>query len=215
MTRVLVVDTGVVNLRNIVRGLLKVGANPFVSTDPDAIVSADKIVLPGVGAFEAARQTLRSSSLDLAICSAATSGSQVLGICLGMQLIMDTSEENGLHDGLGLISGRVIPIPSRSNATGGLVRKVPHIGWSKLLKTEEHPDWNKTLLKGLPNSSHCYFVHSYMVEAQQRSVVVAETDYAGLPIAAVIKKENITGVQFHPERSGEWGLAILRNFVRS
>ena len=211
----LVVDTGVVNLRNILRGLQKVGAVPIVSTDPDEVMVADKIVLPGVGAFEAARETLRRSGLDEAICSAATAGSEVLGICLGMQLLMEFSEENGVHQGLGLIPGRVVPIPARDSRTGQLRRKVPNIGWRALTTTTGHPDWDKTLLKGLPHNCHCYFVHSYMVAMQDSSAVVVEADYVGLPIVAAITQANVSGVQFHPERSGEWGLEILRNFTRS
>ena len=215
MAKVFVVDTGVVNLRNILRGLQKVGADPVVSTDADEISAAEKIVLPGVGAFEAAMQTLRRSCVDEAISSAANSGSQVLGICLGMQLVMEVSEENGIHSGLGLIPGRVVPIPSRDDRTGELVRRVPNIGWRALTATETYPRWEKTVLEGLPYGCHCYFVHSYMAKVRDASAIVAHADYAGVPVVAAIAKENITGVQFHPERSAEWGLAILRNFIRS
>jgi len=139
-------------------------------------------------------------------------GSQILGICLGMQLLMETSEENGTHVGLGLIPGRVIPIPSGKNAAGQTIRKVPHIGWTALDKAEDHLSWSGSVLQGLPVGVYCYFAHSFMVEVEKRNTILAETDYLGLPIASAITNENISGVQFHPERSGKDGLAILKNF---
>ena len=212
MANVIVVDTGVVNIKNILRGLVQVGCNPQCSEDPDQIALAEKLVLPGVGAFGAAMAVLRSKSLDDAIRYAMVRGSQILGICLGMQLLMETSEENGTHVGLGLIPGRVIPIPSGKNAAGQTIRKVPHIGWTALDKAEDHLSWSGSVLQGLPVGVYCYFAHSFMVEVEKRNTILAETDYLGLPIASAITNENISGVQFHPERSGKDGLAILKNF---
>ena len=212
MANVIVVDTGVVNIKNILRGLVQVGCNPQCSEDPDQIALAEKLVLPGVGAFGAAMAVLRSKSLDDAIRYAMVRGSQILGICLGMQLLMETSEENGTHVGLGLIPGRVIPIPSGKNAAGQTIRKVPHIGWNALDKAEDRLSWSGSVLQGLPVGVYCYFAHSFMVEVEKRNTILAETDYLGLPIASAITNENISGVQFHPERSGKDGLAILKNF---
>jgi len=212
LANVIVVDTGVVNIKNILRGLVQVGCNPQCSEDPDQIALAEKLVLPGVGAFGAAMTVLRSKSLDDAIRYATVRGSQILGICLGMQLLMETSEENGTHVGLGLIPGRVVPIPSGKTEAGQTIRKVPHIGWNALDKAEDRLSWSGSVLQGLPVGVYCYFVHSFMVEVKKRNTILAETDYLGLPIASAITYENISGVQFHPERSGKDGLAILKNF---
>ncbi len=212
MANVIVVDTGVVNIKNILRGLVQVGCNPQCSEDPDQVALAEKLVLPGVGAFGAAMAVLRSKSLDDAIRYATVRGSRVLGICLGMQLLMETSAENGTHVGLGLIPGRVVPIPSSKNEAGQTIRKVPHIGWNALNKAGECSSWSGSVLQGLPAGVYCYFVHSFMAEVEKRNTVLAEADYLGLPIASAITYENISGVQFHPERSGKDGLAILKNF---
>jgi glutamine amidotransferase len=130
-----------------------------------------------------------------------------MGICLGMQMLLDQSSEFGLTNGLGLIKGDVIPIPCKEGV------KIPHIGWSPLRKGLKYSDWSDTVLEGIPDSNHVYFVHSFMAEPMDNDVIIAFSEYGGLKIPALIGFKNIVGCQFHPEKSGEIGLKILKNFL--
>ena len=196
-----VVDYGVGNLFSLTQSLLAVGADAVVTSDPDVIRSADGIILPGVGAFEDARRKLRESGLDTVVCEEAAKGKKLLGICLGMQMLFEESHEYGVHKGLGLLSGSVIPMEGRISKD----LKIPHIGWNSLHITAEHP-----IFKYVKENDYVYFVHSYYASGCDDSLL-ATSEY-GAPITAAVAKGNVTGMQFHPEKSGEVGLKILRAF---
>lgn len=212
MTAVLVIDYGIVNLKNIVRGLEYVGFSPKISSDPDLVCRAPRVVLPGVGSFPAGIKELRTRGLDEALENIATKGRPILGICLGMQMLMESSEEYGRHSGLGIIPGDVVPIPPSDNSNLVKERKIPHVGWNSLHYPQFRDSWNSSCLKNTTESEYFYFVHSYMVQATNRADVLAHCIYGGLTLVAAIRRDNITGLQFHPERSGPAGLKILKQF---
>jgi glutamine amidotransferase len=202
-TRVAVVDYGLGNLRSVTRGLERAGATVDVTDDPESIRAADGIVLPGVGAFSEGMENA-GPFRDL-LKAQADAGAPLFGICLGMQMLLTTSEEaehagEGSAEGLNLIPGRNVRFPETV--------KVPQMGWNQLSVEREHP-----LVDGV-DGEYAYFVHSYYADPDDASAVVATTDY-GLDFASVIANEagNVFGTQFHPEKSGETGLQILRNFV--
>ena len=196
-----VVDYGVGNLFSLTQSLRAIGADAVVTSDPDVIRSADGIILPGVGAFEDARRKLRESGLDTVVCEEARRGKKLLGICLGMQMLFEESHEYGIHKGLGLLKGAVIAMDG--NIPKGL--KIPHIGWNSLHITREHP-----IFKYVKENDYVYFVHSYYASDCEDSLL-ATSEY-GIPITAAVASGNVTGMQFHPEKSGEVGLAILKAF---
>lgn len=196
-----VVDYGVGNLFSLTQSLKAIGADAVVTNDADVIRSADGIILPGVGAFEDARRKLSESGLDTVVCEEARKGKKLLGICLGMQMLFEESHEYGVHKGLGLLKGSVIPMDG--NIPEGL--KIPHIGWNSLNIVSEHP-----IFKYVKENDYVYFVHSYYASGCDESLL-ATSEY-GVPITAAVAKGNVTGMQFHPEKSGEVGLAILKAF---
>jgi glutamine amidotransferase len=195
-----IIDYGAGNLRSVRNTFTFLGADVFTATTPDQLTSADKIVLPGVGAFGAGMNALRSAGFEEPIRAAVNAGVPLLGICLGMQYLFESSNEMGQHQGLGLLPGRVVRF-----ASNGL--KVPHMGWNQLHIRQTNP-----LLAGLTSGSYAYFVHSYYVEADDPADVLAETDY-GINYASVVARGNIFGIQPHPEKSQAVGQQILRNFV--
>jgi len=197
---IVLVDYGIGNLRSVEKALQAVGAAVRLIDDPQAILGADKIVLPGVGAFGDGMAGLRQRRLVETICEAAQRGIPLLGICLGMQLLFESSEEMGMQAGLGLLPGRVQRFPS-SNL------KIPHTGWNQLEFQAGAP-----LLKGLESGCYAYFNHSYYCEPADPRLVLARASY-GLSYASVVGKGRCFGVQFHPEKSQAVGLRILRNFV--
>lgn len=196
-----VVDYGVGNLFSLTQSLKAIGADAAVTGDSEVICSADGIILPGVGAFEDARRKLSESGLDRVVTEEARRGKKLLGICLGMQMLFEESHEYGVHEGLALLSGRVIPMDG--NIPKGL--KIPHIGWNSLNITRSHP-----IFKYVKEKDYVYFVHSYYASGCEDSLL-ATSDY-GVPITAAVAKGNIMGMQFHPEKSGEVGLGILKAF---
>ncbi len=206
-----VIDYGIVNLKNILRGFDYVGVPIESAIDPDQVFKADRVILPGVGAFASGMNELRARGMDEAVKCIANQGRPVLGICLGMQMLFDSSIEYGRHQGLGLIPGSVVPIPTNSVGMGG--RKIPHIGWNSLCYPTHGDSWKNSCLNRAPEGSFFYFVHSFMVVPVNSSHILAQCIYADLPVNAAIKKDNITGLQFHPERSGPMGLEILREFM--
>ncbi len=214
MNSVTVIDYGIVNLGNIVRALEHVGARVCVGSDPGAVSQADRVILPGVGAFASGMAELKSRDLDNALKEAALAGTPLLGICLGMQLLLDYSEENGGEMGLGLIAGNVIEMP-RWGADGLRKRKVPHIGWNALQYPPNQSRWQDSCLAMIHQGGFCYFIHSYMTIPENPAHILAQCDYEGLAVNAAISRDNITGLQFHPERSGPEGLKILEYFVRN
>lgn len=213
MKSTIVIDYGTANLKNIMRALSQVGVTAVCSNDPDQIVKADRIILPGVGAFGAAMEEIHRLGIDEAIKTVARKDRSLLGICLGMQLLMDSSTEHGVHPGLKLISGTVRPIPTNYHVIKK--RKIPHIGWNSLLCVSRTGNWAHTCLDQTATGAFCYFVHSFMVVPDDVDNVLAECNYMEQPIVAAVRKDNITGLQFHPELSGSVGLAILRRYFET
>jgi len=209
--KVIVVDYGIGNLLSVLRGFQVCGADVQLSSDPDTIEAADYLVLPGVGAFENGMNLLKTRGLDRAVLNYAKEDKPLMGICLGMQMLMEFSEEFGEHRGLGLIPGRVIPVPKE--LVDGRPHKIPHIGWNHLRTTDGNPSWEGSLLSTTPEESSVYFVHSFMAVPDDDRHQLAVCHYDGIPISAVTRKGNIYGCQFHPEKSGEIGLNMIRNFI--
>ncbi len=197
-----IIDYGVGNLFSLQSSFQRIGADAVVTGDRAVIESADRILLPGVGAFEDAAAKLRESGLDEVVRAQAKTGKYMMGICLGMQLLFDESHEFGCHQGLGLIPGRVVDMtPEVAPAL-----KVPHIGWNALhLRQPDHP-----LFRYIEEGDCVYFVHTYYA-TNCESAVLADTEY-GRTLTAAVGKDNILGCQFHPEKSGNVGLNILRAF---
>ena len=196
-----VVDYGVGNLFSLQRSLQAVGAKAAVTSRPEEIAGADRIVLPGVGAFGDAAEKLRATGLDQVLLDEAGKGKYILGICLGMQLLFDRSFEFGEHAGLGLIPGDVVAMEPVLPAG----YKVPHIGWNALHFTRPHP-----LFRHVKEGQCVYFVHSYYADRCAGSVI-ATAEY-GPELTAAVARDNVLGCQFHPEKSGPVGLAILQAF---
>ena len=196
-----VIDYGVGNLFSLCSSLERIGACVEVTADPAVIRKADKVILPGVGAFADAAKKLRDSGLDAVIREQAAAGKEIMGICLGMQMLFEKSYEFGEYDGLGLLKGSVIPMEGTIPAA----LKIPHIGWNALRFTKA-----SKLTRYIKEGDCVYFVHSFYVDPGAESVV-ATAEY-GAEVTAAVQKGNIMGCQFHPEKSGEVGLNILRAF---
>ena len=208
---VAVIDYGMGNLLSVRRGLEHCGATVTVTADPDAILSAPWVVLPGVGAFADGMAELRRQGLDAVVREAAARGIPLLAICLGMQMLLDESEEFGTTAGLGLIPGRVVPVPSMT--ADGHPPKIPHIGWNALVLPQGRENWEGTLLQEIKPGEAVYFVHSFMASPTDPGDRIADCAYGGVLVSAAIGRENIFGCQFHPEKSGEVGLKVLRRFL--
>jgi imidazole glycerol-phosphate synthase subunit HisH len=206
-----VIDYGMGNLMSVRRGLEYCGASVEITSDPNAILAASKIILPGVGAFSNGMSKLDSLGLSCVIREAVARGRFLLGICLGMQMLLEQSEEFGITRGLGLIPGCVVPIPTKT--IDSKAQKIPHIGWNDLVMSHEKGTWDGTILQDAREYSSVYFVHSFMAEPISADYRIADCLYGGLKISAVIGCENIYGCQFHPEKSGEVGLNILKKFL--
>lgn len=201
MSRVGIIDYGVGNLRSVEKAFAAVGCDAVVSADEDILHTVERLVLPGVGAFGACMKALTERGFDLLVSERVAQGTPVLGVCVGMQLLFEESEEFGRTRGLGLLRGRVIRF------SDDLV--VPQVGWNQIRQRLAHP-----LLQGIADGAFFYFVHSYYCEPADSSVVLGETDY-GVAYASVVTHENISGVQFHPEKSQAAGLRLLANFARA
>ncbi len=196
-----IIDYDAGNIKSVEKALQYLGQEVKVTRDPDEILGADRVILPGVGAFGDAMDKLRGYGLDRVIRAYAESGKPFLGICLGLQLLFEESEESPGVEGLGLLKGRIRRIPE------GEGRKVPQIGWNDL---SINP--SSRLLKGLPEKPYVYFVHSYYLDAEDKTQVAATTEY-GVVIDAAVETGNIFACQFHPEKSSAVGLSILKNFL--
>ena len=208
---VAVIDFGVGNLLSVRRGLENSGATVSVTADPDSILSADRVVLPGVGAFADGMAELKRQGLDEVVREVASRGTPLLGICLGMEMLLEESEEFGATEGLGLIPGRVIQVPD--TADDGDPVKIPHIGWSALALPPGRASWNGTLLENVTEGSAVYFVHSFMAVPTDPRDRIADCIYGGRRISAVVGRDNVMGCQFHPEKSGQVGLSVLSRFL--
>ncbi len=197
-----VIDYGVGNLFSLTSSLAAIGAESVVTDDPCVIAAAEKIILPGVGAFADAKAKLSERGLDKVIISEVKRGKKIFGICLGMQMLFERSFEYGEHEGLGLLRGSVVGMD-------GVIPenlKIPHIGWNALHIKKEHP-----IFKYVKQNDYVYFVHSFFADGCDESLL-ASTEY-GKELTAAVALENVSGTQFHPEKSGEVGLSILRAFA--
>ena len=213
MIDVTVVDYGVGNLLSVGRALEHCGAKVTVTSDPRSILAAGRVVLPGVGAFADGMRALQAQGLDGIVHQVAAAGTPLLGICLGMQMLMDASDEFGNTAGLGLIPGRVVQIPTRTATCES--HKIPHIGWNELLLPASQSNWQGSLLSGIAPGESVYFVHSFMAQPTAPTHRLADCQYGGLSVSAAVQRGNIVGCQFHPEKSGEVGLRVLKNFLQS
>lgn len=196
-----IIDYGVGNLFSLKSSLRAIGIDADYTGNPAEIRKADKLILPGVGAFRDAREALRSTGLDRVVQEEAGKGKPLMGICLGMQMFFDRSYEYGEYEGLGLIPGEIVPMEGRIPKD----LPIPHIGWNELMLKQPSP-----LMKNTANGDYVYFVHSYYAETPAE-YVIATTDY-GVEMTAAVQKDNVYGCQFHPEKSSEVGLSILKAF---
>ena len=202
MTKIAVIDYGMGNLHSACKGLEKAGATTIITDSAVEIAKADGVVLPGVGAFDPAMKQLREHNLEASVHKAIASGKPFLGICVGFQMLFDSSEE-GKEPGLGIIPGKVKHFRSEPGIT------IPHMGWNRLELTQpQHPLWNN-----LAHDPYVYFVHSYYGELAKESVCAAKVTHGSQTVTAAIAKDNLMAVQFHPEKSSDNGLTILSNFV--
>lgn len=196
-----IIDYDAGNIKSVEKALMFLGEKVVITRDKDVIMRADGVILPGVGAFGDAMEKLHSYELVNVIHQYVATGKPFLGICLGLQLLFESSEESPGIEGLRLLKGKIIKIPTESGV------KVPHIGWNDLA----YPNAG-TLFEGIPEHSYVYFVHSYYLQADDEGIVKATTEY-GTHIHASVEKDNVFGCQFHPEKSSETGMQILRNFI--
>ena len=201
MTAVAIIDYGVGNLRSVEKAFAATGQNAFITGNVDELREAQRLVLPGVGAFAACMSALHEHGLVNVVRERVAEGVPLLGVCVGMQLLFEQSDEFGTSQGLGLLQGRVRRFSEE------LV--VPQVGWNRIRQTQSHP-----LFNGVEDDSFFYFVHSYFCEPDDKAVVVGETEY-GMNYASVVARGNVCGVQFHPEKSQAVGLKMLENFAEA
>jgi len=213
MNEATVIDYGVGNLLSVSRALEHCGARVTITSDAAAILTSSRVVLPGVGAFADGMAALKTKGLDAVVHQVAVAGTPLLGICLGMQMLFDESEEFGATAGLGLIPGRVVHIPATT--TTGEPHKIPHIGWNELVLPAECNPLQSGLLAEVEPGEAVYFVHSFMAVPASPEFRLADCSYGGIPISAAVQRDNVMGCQFHPEKSGVVGLKILRRFISS
>ncbi len=194
-----IIDYGVGNLRSVEKAFTSQGIEAVVTSDEKVLRAADKLVLPGVGAFKACMDGLKARGFDELVLDAAKTGKPIIGLCVGLQMMFDEGHEFGIHKGLGLMPGRVVKFPDKL--------RVPHIGWNQVEFKRDHK-----VFTDLPSQTFFYFVHSFYVESADSSCVLGETDY-GMRYASICGRDNIVGVQFHPEKSQTAGLRLLKNFA--
>ena len=205
MASIVIIDYGMGNLRSVQKAFEQVGCQAVVTADPAVAARAEKLVLPGVGAFRDCMRNLTEGGFVVPIKAHIAAGKPFLGICLGLQLLFAESEEFGRHPGLGIIPGKVVRFPDGAQE-GGEVLKVPHMGWNRISIHRPAP-----LYQGVPDGSYVYFVHSYYVVPDDPAVIATETGY-GQPFCSSIWRDNVMATQFHPEKSQAVGLQMLKNF---
>lgn len=196
-----IIDYDAGNIKSVEKALQKLGAEVVITKDAQEILQADKVILPGVGAFGDAMTNLKKYGLVKVIHQVVEKGTPFLGICLGLQLLFERSDETPGVEGLGILQGEILRIPEKENL------KIPHMGWNSL-----HLQNQGRLFKNLPEQAYVYFVHSYYLKAKDDEIVKATTDYS-VNIHASVEKDNVFACQFHPEKSSDVGLQILKNFV--
>ncbi len=206
---VAILDTGVGNLFNITRAIEEIGGSPSVTSQPDVLVTADRVIIPGVGSFASTMAAFEATGIADALRDYSAAGRPILGICLGMQLLMSDGHEDGRSLGLGLIPGDAGPLPTRT--VDGDPLRIPHIGWSRVFAADGGAvlEWSGSAAEEVD----VYFAHSFTVTTTEQSSVAARFRYGGHDLTAVLRQGNLTGVQFHPERSGPVGLRVLAQFV--
>jgi len=195
-----VIDYGAGNLRSVINAITSLGFEPLVTSNPEDITRADKVILPGVGAAGSTVESLKEQGLDTAIAAYIAQGRPFMGICIGMQVLFDYTEEGGGAQCLGIIPGRVKKLPASL--------KVPHMGWNQVCQLNAHP-----VFGGIEDEAYFYFVHSYYVEPEHDDIIIGSTRY-GLDFASAVATGSLVATQFHPEKSGKLGLRIYRNFLQ-
>lgn len=205
--KIVILDYGMGNVKSISNAFEKIGQETILTADSAIISDADAIVLPGVGAFYSGMQNLQRFRLTESIQQFVESGKPLLGICLGMQMLFDESEEFGTTNGLGLIKGKVVRMTFSTTPL-----KLPHVSWNEIRQPAENR-WNSTILEGTPNLTDMYFVHSYAAQPADHHDILSITDYGDCTFCSAVQHKNIMGTQFHPEKSGEQGLSILKRFI--
>ncbi len=194
-----IIDYGAGNLRSVVNAIIRLGSQPNVTSRAADIADAKAVILPGVGAAAACMSALQAEGMDDAIRGFIAGDRPFLGICLGLQVLFSTTEENGGQKCLGIFSGKVKKLPGKM--------KTPHMGWNQVKKTADHP-----LFSGIPDNANFYFVHSYYADPEDKSLIAGRTGY-GVTMSSVIARGNVVATQFHPEKSGELGLKVFANFI--
>jgi len=212
LAKVAIIDSGIGNLRSVYSAIHKIGGQAELVCSAAQLKHCDRLILPGVGSFKTAMKALEQHGLYEAILSFVNLERPLLGICLGMQLLMESSEEQTVTQGFGFFPGRVTKIPDQLPC--GSDNKVPHIAWQPLYFPKDVNQAGKLICKGLKGAEYVYFLHSYQVKLANDDNILFQCDYNGLPIIAAIAKDNVYGLQFHPEKSGETGLCLLKNFLR-
>jgi len=207
MNAITIIDHGCSNILNLVRAINFLGHETKVTRQEKVIMNSTHVILPGVGAFSNAMLQLKKYNLDNIIIEYAKLNKPMLGICLGMQILLTSSEEFGTHKGLGIIAGKVNKISNKKNKN----IKIPHVGWNEIYPTK-NKEWNSKILNKKLIGKNFYFVHSFVASTKNTDATIASCEYSEISIPAVIEQKNIFGCQFHPEKSGENGLNVLQNF---
>ncbi len=210
--QITILDYGMCNLLNVARAFEHEGAEVTITESPSVAADAARLVVPGVGSFEDSLAEVRRRGFDDVIARFVETGRPFLGICVGMQMLFDGSEEFGEHRGLGILAGRVRAVPALT--TEGERQRVPHIGWNRLVPTEQDRSWEGSLLSSIaPQNAAMYFVHSFAAQPSEPGTRLADCFYGGHRICAAVQRDNVMATQFHPERSAELGLAVVRRFI--
>jgi glutamine amidotransferase len=206
--KIVIIDYGIGNVKSMYNAFFNIGLKTELTCDQHSILNADAVILPGVGAFNKGMENLKERGLFQVIHEYIKKGNPFLGVCLGMQMLLEQSEEFGLTPGLGLIKGKVMKLPIIPHSD----EKLPHVSWNELNEPREGK-WKGTILENIPVNTDAYFVHSFVAVPTNESDILSTTNYAGVNFCSAIHHENIYGTQFHPEKSSHRGLSILNNFV--
>jgi glutamine amidotransferase len=207
--KIIIIDYGLGNLFSIAQAIIKVGGTPHITSDKKEIAAAQHLILPGVGAFGNAMDSLKRLDLVAPLMDYVAEDKPLMGVCLGMQILFEESEEFGYHQGLGVIKGSIKKFsPSPEQKV-----KVPQIGWNQIQQVKK-ADWDASPLRGLKDQEFMYFVHSYYAAPKEQDVVLTRSHYAGIEYCSSVKKSNVVAFQFHPEKSGAAGLSIYKEFIQ-